>query len=83
MAAPISLDSPPAAGATRATPGPASTSIVLAPSPRVRYLLRIADTCLIHAQRLAARVKAWDDGAWVREAALAHARKQTVKEQAA
>ncbi len=27
-------------------------------------------------ERLAARVKAWDDGAWVREAALAHARKQ-------
>jgi ring-1,2-phenylacetyl-CoA epoxidase subunit PaaA len=28
-------------------------------------------------ERLGARVKAWDDGAWVREAALAHARKQT------
>jgi ring-1,2-phenylacetyl-CoA epoxidase subunit PaaA len=27
-------------------------------------------------ERLAARVKAWDDGAWVREAALAHASKQ-------
>ncbi|HEY9065071.1 MAG TPA: 1,2-phenylacetyl-CoA epoxidase subunit PaaA [Burkholderiaceae bacterium] len=27
-------------------------------------------------ERLAARVKAWDDGAWVRDAALAHARKQ-------
>jgi ring-1,2-phenylacetyl-CoA epoxidase subunit PaaA len=27
-------------------------------------------------ERLAARVKAWDDGAWVREAALAHAQKQ-------
>jgi ring-1,2-phenylacetyl-CoA epoxidase subunit PaaA len=27
-------------------------------------------------ERLAARVKAWDDGAWVREAALAHADKQ-------
>jgi ring-1,2-phenylacetyl-CoA epoxidase subunit PaaA len=27
-------------------------------------------------ERLAARVKAWDDGEWVREAALAHARKQ-------
>jgi len=34
-------------------------------------------------ERLAARVKAWEDGAWVREAALAHARKQAVKEQAA
>lgn len=27
-------------------------------------------------ERLATRVKAWNDGAWVREAALAHARKQ-------
>jgi len=34
-------------------------------------------------ERLAARVKAWDDGAWVREAALAYARKQALKEQAA
>jgi ring-1,2-phenylacetyl-CoA epoxidase subunit PaaA len=33
-------------------------------------------------ERLAARVQAWDDGAWVREAALAHARKQTVQEAA-
>ena len=35
-------------------------------------------------ERLAARVKAWDDGAWVREAALAHAAKQeqTFKEAA-
>jgi len=34
-------------------------------------------------ERLAQRVKAWDDGAWVRDAALAHARKQTTKEHAA
>ncbi len=34
-------------------------------------------------ERLAARVKAWDDGAWVREAALAHERKRATKEQAA
>ena len=34
-------------------------------------------------ERLAARVKAWDDGAWVREAALEHAHKQAVQEQAA
>lgn len=34
-------------------------------------------------ERLAARVKAWDDGAWVREAALAHSRKQQTKELAA
>jgi len=30
--------------------------------------------------RLAARVKAWEDGAWVREAALAHERKRTQRE---
>jgi len=34
-------------------------------------------------ERLAARVKAWDDGAWVREAALAHARKQATRQEAA
>ncbi|HEX7890084.1 MAG TPA: 1,2-phenylacetyl-CoA epoxidase subunit PaaA [Ramlibacter sp.] len=34
-------------------------------------------------ERLAARVKAWDDGAWVREAALAHARKQRGEAKAA
>ncbi|MES1164029.1 MAG: 1,2-phenylacetyl-CoA epoxidase subunit A, partial [Rhizobacter sp.] len=33
-------------------------------------------------ERLAARVKAWDDGAWVRDAATAHANKQTMKEAA-
>jgi ring-1,2-phenylacetyl-CoA epoxidase subunit PaaA len=33
-------------------------------------------------ERLAARVKAWDDGAWVRDAALAHANKQSMKEAA-
>ena len=32
-----------------------------------------------NTERLAARVKAWDDGAWVREAALAHARKRARK----
>jgi ring-1,2-phenylacetyl-CoA epoxidase subunit PaaA len=35
-----------------------------------------------NAERLATRVKAWEDGAWVREAALAHARKRATKEQA-
>lgn len=30
-------------------------------------------------ERLAARVKAWEDGAWVREAALAHAEKQAAR----
>lgn len=30
-------------------------------------------------ERLAARVKAWDDGSWVREAALAHARKRAAR----
>jgi ring-1,2-phenylacetyl-CoA epoxidase subunit PaaA len=34
-------------------------------------------------ERLAARVKAWDDGAWVRDAAMVHAQKQSMKEQAA
>ncbi len=34
-------------------------------------------------ERLDARVKAWEDGAWVREGALAHARKQATKEHAA
>jgi ring-1,2-phenylacetyl-CoA epoxidase subunit PaaA len=34
-------------------------------------------------ERLAARVKAWEEGEWVREAALAHARKESTKEKAA
>ncbi|MDD0810662.1 1,2-phenylacetyl-CoA epoxidase subunit A [Curvibacter sp. RS43] len=34
-------------------------------------------------ERLGARVKAWEDGAWVREAALAHAAKQAPQQQAA
>jgi len=34
-------------------------------------------------ERLATRVAAWDDGAWVREAALAHERKRATKEMAA
>jgi ring-1,2-phenylacetyl-CoA epoxidase subunit PaaA len=34
-------------------------------------------------ERLAQRVEAWDDGAWVREAALAYARKQQTKQEAA
>jgi len=33
-------------------------------------------------ERLQARVDAWDEGAWVREAALVHARKQPMKEAA-
>ncbi|THF65146.1 1,2-phenylacetyl-CoA epoxidase subunit PaaA [Pseudothauera rhizosphaerae] len=33
-----------------------------------------------NVDRLAARVKAWEDGAWVREAALEHARKRAVRE---
>ena len=40
-----------------------------------------------NTERLAARVQAWDDGAWVRDAAMAHARKQAqrhaVEDQAA
>lgn len=34
-------------------------------------------------ERLAERVKAWDDGAWVREAAIAHERKKQLKTKAA
>jgi len=34
-------------------------------------------------ERLGMRVKAWNDGAWVREAALAHARKQATQQEAA
>jgi ring-1,2-phenylacetyl-CoA epoxidase subunit PaaA len=34
-------------------------------------------------ERLAARVKAWDDGAWVREAALAHERRRALREKEA
>ncbi|MEN9725734.1 MAG: hypothetical protein RL434_100 [Pseudomonadota bacterium] len=37
----------------------------------------------LNKERLAARVKAWEDGAWVREAALAHARKQATRAAAA
>jgi hypothetical protein len=33
-------------------------------------------------ERLGMRVKAWDDGAWVREAALAHAEKQAQRQAA-
>jgi ring-1,2-phenylacetyl-CoA epoxidase subunit PaaA len=33
-------------------------------------------------ERLAGRVKAWDDGAWVREAALVYARREALKEAA-
>jgi ring-1,2-phenylacetyl-CoA epoxidase subunit PaaA len=34
-------------------------------------------------ERMAARVAAWEDGAWVREAALAHARKRAARAQSA
>ncbi len=37
----------------------------------------------LNRERLGARVKAWDDGAWVREAALAHAAKSATKKEAA
>ena len=36
-----------------------------------------------NVDRIAARRKAWEEGAWVREAALEHARKQAVREKAA
>jgi len=34
-------------------------------------------------ERLAARIKAWEDGAWVREAATAYAEKQASKKRQA
>ena len=37
----------------------------------------------LNRERLAARVAAWDEGAWVREAALAHADKRAARERAA
>ncbi len=37
----------------------------------------------LNRERLAARVQAWEDGAWVREAALAHTRKQATRAAAA
>ena len=37
----------------------------------------------MNRDRIAARKKAWDEGAWVREAALAHARKRLEREAAA
>jgi ring-1,2-phenylacetyl-CoA epoxidase subunit PaaA len=36
-----------------------------------------------NTERLAARVDAWDDGAWVRDAALAHARRRAAGKEAA
>jgi ring-1,2-phenylacetyl-CoA epoxidase subunit PaaA len=36
----------------------------------------------MNRERLAARKKAWDDGAWVREAALAHAQKRKARREA-
>jgi ring-1,2-phenylacetyl-CoA epoxidase subunit PaaA len=36
----------------------------------------------MNRERLAARRKAWDDGAWVREAALAHAKKRRARAEA-
>ena len=36
----------------------------------------------MNRERLEARQKAWDDGAWVREAALAHAEKRRARREA-
>jgi ring-1,2-phenylacetyl-CoA epoxidase subunit PaaA len=38
---------------------------------------------MMNRDRIAARRKAWDEGAWVREAAIAHARKQQARREAA
>jgi ring-1,2-phenylacetyl-CoA epoxidase subunit PaaA len=37
----------------------------------------------MNRDRISARKKAWDDGAWVREAALAHAEKRNARKVAA
>jgi ring-1,2-phenylacetyl-CoA epoxidase subunit PaaA len=37
----------------------------------------------LNRERLAMRVQAWDDGAWVRDAAMAHAAKQRTQQEAA
>ena len=36
-----------------------------------------------NVERIAARRKAWEDGAWVREAALEHARKRAARDKQA
>jgi ring-1,2-phenylacetyl-CoA epoxidase subunit PaaA len=36
-----------------------------------------------NAERMAARQKAWDDGAWVREGLMAHAEKKAARKVAA
>jgi len=38
---------------------------------------------MMNRDRIEARQKAWDDGAWVREAALAHAEKRAARKLAA
>jgi ring-1,2-phenylacetyl-CoA epoxidase subunit PaaA len=37
----------------------------------------------MNRERIEARKKAWDEGAWVREAALAHAEKRRARKEAA
>ena len=44
---------PTTASASSATPSTTTESIAFAPTPQQSYLMRIGDTCLIHAQRLA------------------------------
>ena len=44
---------PTTASASASTPSTTTESIVFAPTPQQAYLVRIGDTCLIHAQRLA------------------------------
>jgi len=56
MAPPGSLRSPPPEGAPHRPGNPSgagAASIGIVMAPPVEYVLRIADTCLIHAQRLA------------------------------
>jgi ring-1,2-phenylacetyl-CoA epoxidase subunit PaaA len=48
------------------------------PDPRLKW-----NEAPCNKERLAERVQAWDDGAWVREAAVAYAAKQAAREQKA
>ncbi len=52
---------------------------------RAMPILQVRDVAASVAfyERLGARVKAWDDGAWVREGLLAHAEKKRARRMAA
>ena len=56
---------------------------VLKHRKRKEKALRKLEACEGNRERLAARVKAADDGAWVRDAAMAYSRKHSLKKEAA